>query len=118
VKRECKKTHWGVVSSSLGDALVTDGVASLIKFIDHFHGKHSVLRQCCRIIDGVRLPLSFRIFIERSESRVGMSPLHFIHNSLGQNIVVRQFIRGNTFEIRYVEDRLVSHMRHDRVRST
>jgi hypothetical protein len=88
--------------------VATDGITSLIKSLDHLHGKW-VRRECYRIVNGVCFPLSFRIFIERGESCNVVAPLHLIHNPLGHNIVVRQFISGNTFEIRYVEDRLVRH---------
>jgi hypothetical protein len=91
--------------------VATDGVAFLIKSLDHLLGKW-VRRECCRIIDGVCIPLSLCIFIERGESCVGMSPLlYFIHGPLGHKIVVRQFISGNTFEIRYVIVRLMNHDR-------
>jgi hypothetical protein len=87
---------------------VTDGVAFSIKFLDHIHGKW-VRRKCCRIVDGVRFPLSFRSFIEWGESFSGVSqPLQFIHGPLRLDKVARQFVSGKTFEIRYVEDRLVN----------
>ena len=88
----------------------TDGVASSIESLDHLHGKW-VWRECCRIVNGVCFPLSFRNFIERGESFDVGPPLQFIHGPLGHNIVIRQFINGNTIKIWYVEGRLV---RHDR----
>ena len=51
-------------------------------------------------------------FIVQGESTGIVSPLQFIHGPLADSIVMRQPFSGNTFEIRYVKDRLVNHNGH------